>query len=259
MKTWVYVDGFNLYYGALKGTPYKWLNLKVFSDLVFPSKYNVQKVKYFTARVSGAQDIEAPRRQAAYLRALASVDEIEIHYGNFLAKTEWRPLMNLPIAGRNIHLQSYISIPSGNHRVDGARGPQVMPVGSYPTKASRRSAKHGRMRSPLPGAIITEVHRMEEKGTDVNLAAHLLNDAWKQEFEAAIVISNDTDLITPIEMVTGERKLPVNIICTDRNDRISGKLIGVATAVRHHRPAILQRSQFPDKIDDKTERPASWK
>lgn len=27
MKTIVYVDGFNLYYGALKGTRYKWLNL----------------------------------------------------------------------------------------------------------------------------------------------------------------------------------------------------------------------------------------
>ena len=27
MRTFVYVDGFNLYYGALKGTPWKWLDL----------------------------------------------------------------------------------------------------------------------------------------------------------------------------------------------------------------------------------------
>ena len=27
MNTYVYVDGFNLYYGAVKGTPYKWLNI----------------------------------------------------------------------------------------------------------------------------------------------------------------------------------------------------------------------------------------
>ena len=27
MQTRVYVDGFNLYYGALKGTKFKWLNL----------------------------------------------------------------------------------------------------------------------------------------------------------------------------------------------------------------------------------------
>jgi hypothetical protein len=28
MRTIVYIDGFNLYYGAVKGTPYKWLDLK---------------------------------------------------------------------------------------------------------------------------------------------------------------------------------------------------------------------------------------
>lgn len=27
LRTRVYVDGFNLYYGCLKGTPWKWLNL----------------------------------------------------------------------------------------------------------------------------------------------------------------------------------------------------------------------------------------
>ena len=27
MRTRVYVDAFNLYYGALRGTPYKWLDL----------------------------------------------------------------------------------------------------------------------------------------------------------------------------------------------------------------------------------------
>ena len=42
---------------------------------------------------------------------------------------------------------------------------------------------------------------MEEKGSDVNLSAHLLNDVWKGLFDAAAVISNDTDLVTPIRMV----------------------------------------------------------
>jgi hypothetical protein len=27
MRTSIYIDGFNLYYGAVKDTPYKWLNL----------------------------------------------------------------------------------------------------------------------------------------------------------------------------------------------------------------------------------------
>ena len=32
----VYVDGFSLYYAALKGTPYKWLNLRRLSRLLLP-------------------------------------------------------------------------------------------------------------------------------------------------------------------------------------------------------------------------------
>lgn len=49
---------------------------------------------------------------------------------------------------------------------------------------------------PLPDAVITEFHNMEEKGSDVNLAAHLVKDAWRGLFESAVVISNDTDLVS---------------------------------------------------------------
>ncbi|NLD36866.1 MAG: NYN domain-containing protein [Desulfatiglans sp.] len=37
MRTAIYVDGFNLYYRALKGTPYKWLDIKLLvSNLLQP-------------------------------------------------------------------------------------------------------------------------------------------------------------------------------------------------------------------------------
>ncbi len=35
-KTIVYIDGFNLYYRALKGTPYKWLDLDAFCRKLLP-------------------------------------------------------------------------------------------------------------------------------------------------------------------------------------------------------------------------------
>ena len=53
MRVGVYVDGFNLYYGALKGTPFKWLNLVTLAEQVLPPGYTVDRVNYFTARVSG--------------------------------------------------------------------------------------------------------------------------------------------------------------------------------------------------------------
>ncbi len=48
----IYVDGFNLYYGALKGTPYKWLDLDMLSRLLVPGR-EIKRIRYFTAPVTG--------------------------------------------------------------------------------------------------------------------------------------------------------------------------------------------------------------
>jgi hypothetical protein len=47
----LYIDGFNLYYGALKRTPYKWLDLGKLAQALLPSD-TIQELHYFTARVS---------------------------------------------------------------------------------------------------------------------------------------------------------------------------------------------------------------
>ncbi|MCX8091083.1 MAG: NYN domain-containing protein [Verrucomicrobiae bacterium] len=84
MRTFVYVDAFNLYYGCLKGTPYKWLDLARLCALMLPS-HRIERIKYFRARIgSRANDPEAPRRQQTYLRALRTIPGLEIFYGHFL-------------------------------------------------------------------------------------------------------------------------------------------------------------------------------
>lgn len=255
MKTYVYVDGFNLYYGALKGTSLKWLNLKLLAQQLVPAGHIISRVKYFTARVSGASDPDAPRRQAIYLRALQTCPELDLHFGNFLAKTVWRPLINLPVANRRISLPPDQTIlRTGHHAVDGTR-PQKLPVDNYPPRGSVRPKKAPK---PLPDAVICEVHTMEEKGSDVNLAAHLLNDAWKDLFDAAVVISNDTDLVTPIRMVAQERGKPVFIVCPGRWSA-SPKLVSAATYVRHISKSMLTTSQFDDPVSGTTIRkPSGW-
>ena len=71
MRTFVYVDGFNLYYGALRGTPWKWLDLTALFTKVLQPHHDILKVKYFTARVSGTPaDQSKPQRQDVCLRAL---------------------------------------------------------------------------------------------------------------------------------------------------------------------------------------------
>lgn len=79
----VYIDGFNLYYGKLKGQSYKWLDIQgLFEDLM--PGYEVKRIKYFTARVKARPgDLQAPARQSAYLRALATLPKVSIHFGQY--------------------------------------------------------------------------------------------------------------------------------------------------------------------------------
>ena len=50
MITNFYIDAFNLYYGCLKNTAHKWLNLETLCQLHFPTEV-VQRIRYFTAVV----------------------------------------------------------------------------------------------------------------------------------------------------------------------------------------------------------------
>src|SRR3990172_12829304 len=91
-RTHVYVDGFNLYYGAVRGTPYKWLNIRRLSELLLPG-HSIDAVKYFTARVSARKDDpQKPSRQQIYMRALRTLPGLEIVYGSFLSHDVMMPL-----------------------------------------------------------------------------------------------------------------------------------------------------------------------
>lgn len=94
MRTTVYIDGFNLYYRLLRERPsIKWVNPLVLVRRILDPKNEVTKVRYFTARVSGRLDPDAPRRQQLYLDALSSIPEIQIHYGTFLEKPKYAGLV----------------------------------------------------------------------------------------------------------------------------------------------------------------------
>ena len=99
---------------------------------------------------------------------------------------------------------------------------------------------------------------MEEKGSDVSLAAHLLNDAWQDLFESAVVISNDTDLVVPIRMVSEELKRPVLVGCPGRW-QVAPQLRNAATHVRHIRAAMIRAAQFPETLaGTAVAKPAGW-
>jgi hypothetical protein len=99
MATNVYVDAFNLYYGSLKGTPYRWLDLGALCARLLP-KDRINRIGYFTATVSARPDNpDAPQRQQVYLRALETIPGLSIHYGHYLTHVTRMPLANPPQRG----------------------------------------------------------------------------------------------------------------------------------------------------------------
>lgn len=103
MITNLYVDGFNLYYRALKDTPFRWLDLRKLGETLFPQDH-IQRVSYFTARLDARPgNPNQPRRQLTYLRALATLPDFETYYGVFRSGVKRRPLAQ-PVAGLPSHV-----------------------------------------------------------------------------------------------------------------------------------------------------------
>jgi len=207
VKTHVYVDGFNLYYGALRGTGFKWLDIAEMCRLLLPGD-DIGRIAYFTARVNGRPtDPEQPQRQQAYLRALRTIPRLDIVYGHFLTKR-----VTMPLAG-----------------------------------------------SPPGARQAARVIKTEEKGSDVNLATHLLWDGFREQYEAAVLVTNDTDLLEPIRIVRRELGRSVGIL--QPHTHPSMMLLRHATFVKSIRKGVLAASQFPAVLHDERGRftkPASW-
>lgn len=99
--TYVYIDGFNLYYGALKGTTHKWLDLEALCSKLLPAN-DVQAIRYCTARIKARpSDPQSASRQQAYLSALDSLPKVSIHLGHFLESRPRMRLANPPAGGPN--------------------------------------------------------------------------------------------------------------------------------------------------------------
>ena len=201
MKTNVYIDGFNLYYGCLKGTPNRWLDLAAVSEASFPPPRNqINRIRYFTAHVNARPNNPLqPRRQQIDLRALRTIPHLTIHLGSDLDKIARLPLHPPP-----------------------ATGPKTV-----------------------------QVMQSEEKGSDVNLATDLLVDAFDDDYEAAVVISNDSDLAEPIRLVRQKfRKKTLVLHPCGPGRKPSFELRKVATKSMMMDASLLPACQFPATLTD---------
>jgi hypothetical protein len=116
----------------------------------------------------------------------------------------------------------------------------------------------------MPGRPeLVRVLKIEEKRSDVNLATLLLVDCFDDDFEQAVVISNDSDLTLPIEVVTTKFSKTVGMVNPHRNSRLHRELAKVtAWQLRSINMKLLGESQFPIEMTDGSgsfRRPSRWR
>lgn len=229
MKTNVYIDGFNLYYGCLANSAFRWLDIAKLCELELPNN-EINRIRYFTAKVKDRPgNIGQSVRQQTYIRALKMTPDLSVHYGHFLS-SEVRMKLAHPI-------------------------PQLPNRAAIPAHERDAYANHG-----LPNRV--QVIKSEEKGSDVNIASFLLLDAFRGECEASIVISNDSDLMTPIYIARKELGLRVGcLIPCHAPRRPSVELRKAASFYQIISDASLATSQFAPTLTDANgtfTKPASW-
>ena len=107
--------------------------------------------------------------------------------------------------------------------------------------------------------VPVRVIKTEEKGSDVNIASHLLLDACKNAYDVAILVSNDSDLFCPVRMA--RQDLGKKVFMISPHQRVSTVLAKEVDSTKKLRQGLLNVSQFPENLQDTTDvlhKPLSW-
>jgi hypothetical protein len=245
MRTGVYIDAFNLYYGGRAhagsgGVPgWRWLDLRALATTLLQEQVamwpnaSVEQVTYCTARISSRDNVSGHRDQDVYLKALVasgSVDHIE--YGYYTSKVKTRPLA-----------------------VSDRKKRPVLVNPAWPVMV-----KSGAQLDDPNATFMVSVADREEKGSDVNVATHLLLDIFDQRIDAAVVISNDSDLALPIKQA--RQRVPVGTVHPGTN-YLAGALSGDANdgVGRHWWRQLTMQDFTAHQLSDpagRYSRPADW-
>ena len=243
MKVGVYVDAFNLYFGGRflcgrNSAGWRWLDIRSLATDLVNRRHDwspslLTRVVYCTALIDGAANPGGRRRQDTYIRALKQSGAIDhVEFGHYVHRVKKAPLAT-----------------------EGAKRKPIIQTAQWPVMVKNASGQD------TPGAtfVVSYAYR-EEKGSDVNVAAHLLVDIHRHDIEAAVVVSNDSDLRYPIQ--EARKLIPVGTVNPTKNP-LAGDLRGQQTdGVGRHwwyqlTAADFHNHQLPSPTAGVT-RPQGW-
>jgi uncharacterized LabA/DUF88 family protein len=206
MRIGVYVDAYNLYYGGRaecgrSTAGWRWLDVRALTETVIAKhwKGQVTNLVYCTARVDAKTNASAHADQDVYLKALLAAGAVNrIEYGNYVARTK-RALL----------------------ATDGKRAPELA-TSRWPLMIQDSAGVAVR-----DARFMVQYMHVEEKGSDVNVATHLLLDVLQNDVDAVVVISNDSDLALPIR--EARQRVPVGLINPRSQGYTAGDLRSAST------------------------------
>lgn len=235
LRTRIYIDGYNFYYGCLRGTPYKWLDLlPLFEKHILPSVLvtdshgqirasqllEFPSIKYFTAKIieSVARAGDSVSSQARYHTALR-----KLHDGR-------------------------IELIEGYYAVNKMKVKIVDP--EDPDKAPRECQE-------------IQAWKVEEKQSDVNLALQAYHDSITGQIDHAVIVTNDTDIAPALEMIRAHTDVRIGVVVptSGQNRSANTDLIKFAHWKREHiNSGELAACQLPRVIPGRkpTIKPESW-
>ncbi|MFV0523055.1 MAG: NYN domain-containing protein [Acidimicrobiales bacterium] len=195
MRVGVYIDGFNLYYGgrAVVGrsaSGWRWLDLRQLSERLLNRRVDwlgrgaaIERIVYCTAFIDGATNPSGRLVQDAYVAALRQQGSFDLlEEGTYVTRVKVGPLAT-----------------------KGPRGRPVLATSQWPVMVKDSAG------GDVPDArFLVSYQHWEEKGSDVNVASHLLVDVLDGVVDGAIVVSNDSDLRYPVQ--EARRRVPVGTV-----------------------------------------------
>jgi 6-hydroxy-3-succinoylpyridine 3-monooxygenase len=235
LRTRIYIDGYNFYYGCLRGTPHKWLDLlPLFVKHILPSALvkdgdgHIRQstllpspsIKFFTAKIieSVARAPDSVSSQARYHTALR-----KLH------------------GGRIELIEGYYAVNKMKVKIVDAEDPDRAPRECQEIQA----------------------WKVEEKQSDVNLALQVYHDAITGQIDHAVIVTNDTDIAPALEMLRAHTNVLIGVVVptTDHTRPPNTDLVKLAHWTRRHiNSNELAGCQLPRVIQGKrpTTKPESW-
>jgi hypothetical protein len=200
MRVGLYVDAFNVYYGGRalcgRGKPgWRWLDLTALAtsliDVTLWPGVRLSRFVYCTALRDREGDPSSVADQRTYIAALREHDPlVAVATGVYAPRTKTGVLVERATSQRRV--------PSPGT----AQLPDWLPVAEVVGPDGRCE-------------LLASVSTFEEKGSDVNVASHLLIDVLTDAVDAAIVFSNDSDLRFPLQQA--RLRVPVATVNPGRN------------------------------------------